>query len=160
MITKEDFIASLSKELNIIKHLAEKITNEQLSYRPTDKQRSLQELLHYLSYVFIASVESVVMGDKSFWEKHSQTDVPTLEKFGSLIDSQSARINNLLSDLTDEDFKKEVDVWFKETRANHLLGTLKYAAAYKMQLFLYMKQSGTENIGTMNLWVGIDQPTQ
>ncbi len=35
---------------------------------------------------------------------------------------------------------------------------LKWAAAYKMQLFLYIKSSGNSSIGTSNLWGGMDMP--
>jgi hypothetical protein len=31
------------------------------------------------------------------------------------------------------------------------------AAAYKTQLFLYIKANGNHDIGTMNLWAGMDQ---
>ena len=36
---------------------------------------------------------------------------------------------------------------------NHVLGQL---AAYRMQLFLYLKACGREELNTMNLWVGTD----
>ncbi len=32
-------------------------------------------------------------------------------------------------------------------------------AAYRMQLFLYLKASGREELNTMNLWSGVDAPT-
>jgi hypothetical protein len=31
-------------------------------------------------------------------------------------------------------------------------------AAYRMQLFLYLKASGREELNTMNLWAGMDKP--
>ncbi len=31
-------------------------------------------------------------------------------------------------------------------------------AAYRTQLFLYLKACGREELGTMNLWAGVDQP--
>jgi hypothetical protein len=31
-------------------------------------------------------------------------------------------------------------------------------AAYRTQLFLYLKACGREELNTWNLWVGIDQP--
>jgi hypothetical protein len=33
---------------------------------------------------------------------------------------------------------------------------LTHYAAYRMQLFLYLKASGREELNTMNLWVGMD----
>ena len=32
-------------------------------------------------------------------------------------------------------------------------------AAHGMQLFLYLKASGREELGSMNLWVGVDPPS-
>ena len=160
MITKEQFMGSLSKEFSIIKHLAEKITPEQMSFKPTDAQRTTGELMHYLSYVFVAAVETIVSGDKNVYKKYSEeTPQPTIENFASMIDKEEARIRELVMPLTEEQLDEEVDMWSKQTRAMHLFnGPLKWSVAYKMQLFLYIKQSGTPNIGTMNLWAGMDQP--
>ena len=32
------------------------------------------------------------------------------------------------------------------------------SAAYRTQLFLYLKASGREELGSSNLWSGVDQP--
>ena len=37
-------------------------------------------------------------------------------------------------------------------------GVLSGCAAYRTQLFLYLKACGREELGTMNLWAGIDAP--
>jgi hypothetical protein len=67
MITKEQYISSLTNEFRIIKHLAEKITPEQLSHKPTEPQRSLQELMQYLTVIFIAGADGIVTGDGDAW---------------------------------------------------------------------------------------------
>jgi hypothetical protein len=33
---------------------------------------------------------------------------------------------------------------------------LSHYAAYRMQLFLYLKNSGNEELNTLNLWAGMD----
>jgi hypothetical protein len=33
-------------------------------------------------------------------------------------------------------------------------------AAYRTQLFLYLKACGREELGTMNLWAGMDPPAR
>ena len=33
-----------------------------------------------------------------------------------------------------------------------------HLAAYRMQLFLYLKSSGREELNTLNLWMGMDGP--
>ncbi len=159
MITKEQYLTSLEKEFAIIKHLAEKIKPEQLSHKPTDKQRTTEELLQYLTSIFIAGADGIVTGDGEAYKKYFGGPVPTIENFGSMMDDEWKKFYDFISPLSEEDLKAEINMWgMNQSKALHLLGLLKIAAAYKMQLFLYMKQSGTENIGTMNLWAGMDQP--
>jgi hypothetical protein len=75
------------------------------------------------------------------------------------MDKQWAEVEKLLNSLTEESMKEEISMWGRtQSRALHLMGMITIAGAYKMQMFLYMKQSGTEHIGTMNLWAGMDQP--
>ncbi|MES2931018.1 MAG: hypothetical protein V4665_04535 [Patescibacteria group bacterium] len=159
MITKEQYLELLSKEFRIIKHLAEKILPEQLEHKPTEKQRTTLELLHYLTYIFMAGADGVATGDADAWKKYSGTPMPTLENFAEMLDAEEKKVHELLSPLSEGDLQNEIDMWGrKQSRAFHLIGLLNMAVAYKMQLFLYMKQSGTYDIGTMNLWAGMDQP--
>ena len=84
---------------------------------------------------------------------------PTIENFAELMDKEWVEIEKLIGTLSEDDLKSELNMWGQtKSKALHLMGMLSIASAYKMQLFLYMKQSGTENIGTMNLWAGMDQP--
>ena len=159
MISKEQYIESLIAELKIIKHLAEKIKPEQLSHKPTEAQRTTEELMHYLSYIFIVAVDTIALGDTDAYKKYSQSKKPTLETFAQMIDKQEMKIRELITPMNDEILAEEITMWGRtQSRAMHLFGLIKMAAAYKMQLFLYMKQSGTSNIGTSNLWAGMDQP--
>ena len=159
MITKEQFIESLQTEFKIIKHLAEKVKPEQLGHKPTEAQRTMHELMHYLTYIFIAGTDSTVSGDGNAYKKYAETPMPTVENFAEMMDKQEAEVVKLISPMTEEDMATEVNIWGRnQSKAMHLLGLLKIATAYKMQMFLYLKQSGTANIGTMNLWAGMDQP--
>jgi len=159
MISKEQYIDALVLEMNIMKHLAEKVTEEQMSHKPTDAQRTTGELLHYLTYIFAAGTEGVVTGDGNAYKKYMDAPVPTRENFAELLDQEKTAVLEFLAPMTEESFTEEVAMWGRtQSRALHLLQLLKIAAAYKMQLFLYMKQSGTTDIGTMNLWAGMDQP--
>ena len=49
ILTKYELIASLQKEVRILLHLASKIDQTALDYRPTPKQRSTIELLRYFT---------------------------------------------------------------------------------------------------------------
>ncbi len=160
MLTKEQYLGILGNEFRIIKHLAEKIKPEQLSHKPTEPQRNLQELMTYLTQIFIAGVEGVVTDDGSAYKKYLGIgEQVVLENFAEKMDEELAEVEKLVSPLSEEDMAVEVNMWGRnQSKALHLMGMLSIASAYKMQLFLYMKQSGTENIGTMNLWAGMDQP--
>ena len=48
VLTKDELIAALQKEVRILLHLTSKIDRAQLDYRPSAKQRSTLELLRYL----------------------------------------------------------------------------------------------------------------
>lgn len=159
MITKEQYIEALTKELQIVKHLAEKIKPEQLSHKPTEAQRTLQELLQYLSVIFVAGADSVASGDPDGYKKYFGGELPTLENFQSLMDQEEKQVVDFLTPITEEELTQEITMFGRtQSRTLHLIGLLKIAAAYKMQLFLYMKESGTSDINTMNLWAGMDTP--
>ena len=47
----------------------------------------------------------------------------------------------------------------KSSRGSFIVNNvLSGCAAYRTQLFLYLKACGREELGTWNLWVGIDAP--
>lgn len=159
MISKDQYIAALTNEFRIIKHLAEKVTPEQLSHKPTEPQRTLQELMQYLTSIFVAAADGIATGDANAYKKYFGGTMPTLENFTALMDDQEKKVLEFFTPLTEEQLKEEIAMWGRtQSRALHMLGILNIASAYKMQLFLYMKQSGTTNIGTSNLWGGMDQP--
>ena len=67
---------------------------------------------------------------------------------------------NLLG-VADADFRVEV-MGFDGNKTSRCFllvnGVLSGCAAYRTQLFLYLKACGREELGTMNLWVGTDAP--
>ncbi len=159
MITKEQYIASIKKEFEIIKHLGEKVTDEQVAWKPTEGQRTTLELMHYLTYIFLMAGDSVASGDGEAYKKYINTEVPTRENFTKMMDAEWEKFFGFINPLSDEDLKVEIAMWgMTQSRAMHLLGLLNIASAYKMQLFLYMKQTGMTQLNTMNLWAGMDTP--
>jgi hypothetical protein len=65
----------------------------------------------------------------------------------------------LLGDMSDDDFRAETKGFdgLAVTRGQfivyHVIGQ---CAAYRTQLFLYLKACGREELNTMNLWLGVD----
>lgn len=160
MITKEQYIKSFVKELEIIKHLAEKITPEMLEYRPSEKQRSTLELMQYLGHISATAILSFVDPvNNSYMELAKAKDLVTFENFISKIDEQIKIVNEQVSVLTPEQLDSEVSFFgMNEKLSMHLLSALKWITAYKMQLFLYIKANGVYHIGTSNAWAGFDTP--
>ena len=73
----------------------------------------------------------------------------------------SGRTGALLADVADADLRREVDGFDgkKTTRGAVMVNlVLCGCAAYRTQLFLYLKACGREELGTMNLWAGVDAP--
>lgn len=158
MISQEQFVQSLVREIEIIKHLYTKIDPAKLDYRPTPGQRSTLELLQYLGRSITTAVKGNMAGDQNVYMELAKAPNPvTFENFPAMMDEQAKFVKETIPLLTDEQLEKESTVFGStNTLAMHLLGVLKSAVAYKMQLFLYIKASGNPHIGTSNLWAGMD----
>jgi hypothetical protein len=151
------FVESLTNELVIIRHLAAKLAESDLSYRPTPGQRTTLELLQYMSFVFSTFIESVITGDASLYKQNQEAaKAVTLTTFDGVLADQQAKISSLILPLTAEQLAEPVDIWRLAPRALHFLSVLKWAVGYKMQLFLYLKATGHSELSTMNLWRGTD----
>jgi hypothetical protein len=76
----------------------------------------------------------------------------------SAIQKQSDEYARLLSGWTEADFRDEIDMFgTKSTRGSLLVSlVLSGHAAYRTQLFCYLKACGREELSTMNLWAGVD----
>ena len=74
VLTKPELIAALQNEVRILLHLAGKIDPAKLDYRPTPKQRSIVELLKYLSMMGPALVQAAKAGafDGAAWTAAEQ----------------------------------------------------------------------------------------
>ncbi|MDQ5889640.1 MAG: hypothetical protein QG570_232 [Patescibacteria group bacterium] len=163
MYTKEQLIVSIQNEFRIIKHLADKIPVDTEGYKPTEGQRTTLELLQYLSIIFVAATTAVQKNDTSvfalFTERSKQV---TLSNFAEMMDMQEAELVVLIASFTDADLETVINLYNQgeKTKGVYLVESLlKWSAAYKTQLFLYIKSSGNSSIGTSNLWGGIDMPS-
>ncbi len=161
MIKKEEYISAVLNEFSIIRHLAAKLRAEDLAYRPSETQRSILETLQYISYIVSLTIESVVSGDMTLFEKAdlASKDV-NLSNFDNAMAAQGDKVKTLVESMSDAQLSEVVDMWIKQSRALHCLMALKFAVAYKMQLFLFMKAAGHKDIGTINVWAGMDAPVK
>jgi hypothetical protein len=60
--------------------------------------------------------------------------------------------------MTDEDFRADLEMFGRKTTVGSFLvnTVLCGYAAYRTQLFVYLKACGRVELGTMNLWGGVD----
>jgi hypothetical protein len=165
VLTKAELVEALRTEVRILLHLAEKADRTALDYRPTPKQRSTLELLKYLSMMGPVLVEAAKSGkfDLDNWTAAEQaatarTYEQTLEAIAAQSDSYAAQ----LAELTDADMREHVAPFGESsTRGAFLVRwVLCGCAAYRTQIFLYLKACGREELGTTNLWSGMDAPVR
>ena len=165
VLTKPELIASLQNEVRILLHLAGKIDRAKLDYRPTPKQRSVLELLRYLTMMGPALLQAAKAGafDVDAWtvaeraaEAHDFDQ--TLAAIAALKDAYAT----MIADMSDADFRTEIEIFGdKSSRGAFIVNQLVCGcAAYRTQLFLYLKACGREELSTMNLWGGADAPAE
>lgn len=158
MYTKENFIKSLENEVRIIKHLSTKVTPEMAEYKPSPAQRSTLELMQYISAVGSGIMKSILDGDTKSWAVYDEfRKSVNVENFSEKMDEELADMKENFAKFSDSDFAKEADFYGKAPVAEHMINILRNFAAYRMQLFLYIKACGV-SVNTMNLWGGMDSP--
>ena len=164
VMTKPELVSALQNEVRILLHLASKIDRANLEYRPTPKQRSIVELLKDLSMMGPALVQAAKAGafDGAAWTAAEQAAAAqSYDQTLAAIAAQPATYAALLADVSDDDLRAEIDPFGagKSSRGAFLVNqVLCGCAAYRTQLFLYLKACGREELNTWNLWVGMDEP--
>jgi hypothetical protein len=163
VLTKSELISSLQHEVRILLHLASKIDGSQLDYRPSPKQRSTLELLQYLSVMGPELIRAAKAGtfDVGVWtEAEQRAKALQFDQLLSAIAAQSDAYAALLSDFSDADFRTKITMFGSESTRGAFIVNLVLCgcAAYRTQLFLYLKACGRQELNTMNLWAGVDPP--
>jgi hypothetical protein len=163
VLSKSELVAALQNEVRILLHLAEKIDPSTLDYRPTPKQRSTLELLRYLSIMGPTFVEYAITDsqDPEIWHRAAAlAESRDFDQTIAAIAAQSDDYARLLRDVPDDVLREERSgISGVSTKGASLVNVvLCGCAAYRTQLFLYLKACGREDLGTMNLWAGMDAP--
>jgi hypothetical protein len=160
-LTKSELIDSLRHEVRILLHLAGKIEPSMLDYRPTPTQRSTLELLQYLSMMGPGIIDAARGGtfDPAAWtvaEKAASGRAvdQALAAIAALADGYAAS----LGAMSDADLAAEVAPFgHPSSRGAFIVNyVLSGHAAYRTQLFCYLKACGRTELGTINLWGGRD----
>lgn len=166
VLSKSELLALLQNEVRVLVHLAGKVDRAKLDYRPTPKQRSTIELLKYLSVMGPAFVRAAKTGafDVPAWTTAMQAaEARDFDQTVAAIAAHADAYTALLADMPDADFRAEMDGFDgrKTTRGAFIVSlVLGGCAAYRTQFFMYLKACGREELGTMNLWDGVDPPAK
>ena len=162
VLTKSELITLLQGEVRLLQHLVSKIDPAMLDYRPTPKQRSTIELLRYLTNMGPALLRYAKGQPLDASEMAKAIEAANARSFDETVATLAAHADvyiELLADMSDDDFRAETKEFdgLPVTRGQfivfHVIGQ---CAAYRTQLFLYLKACGRDELNTMNLWVGID----
>jgi hypothetical protein len=161
VFTKDQFLASCAHEIRVIKHLATKIPEGSLDWRPSPSQRSTLELLRYLATCAVVPAIAMVRGS---WEhaeaaeKEAETVLPST--FAQAMDLQEKRLREVVEAVPEDDLATRPAVlpWGEPNVLGQALvnTVLKALTAYRMQLFLHAKASGNPALGPADCWVGVE----
>ena len=165
VLTKEELIASLQNEVRILLHLASKIDRNQLDYRPTPKQRSTIELLRYLTIMgpsLIPAIKTGTFDGAAFGAAQAAANAMNFDQVLAAIEKQSSGYAQQLAGFSDADLRGEVEMFGRKSSRGSIIVNLVLCgcAAYRTQLFCYLKACGRDELNTMNLWAGMDGPMQ
>ena len=165
MLTKSEFISFLEREAATLSHLVSKAQPSHLAFRLTPTQRSTDELIRYLATQWAGSVAYFVSGSWDGWSASEQADkAVTPATFSAAMARQVSEVTALLSSISEADFatRPSKDPWGTAMPLAQAIfvGTLAWTTGYKMQLFLQLKAAGLADIGTSNLWMGVDKKAE
>lgn len=161
VLTKQELIDILQNEARILVHLCGKVKPEMLDYRPTAKQRSTMELLRYLTVMGPVLVESVKVGSflvDQWNEGEAKAAAMDFDGVVASLQSQAGYYSGAIAGMTDEELRGEIELFGTKNRRGPALVNMVVSghAAYRTQLFCYLKACGREELNTMNLWAGVD----
>ena len=160
-LTKDELISSLQNEVRILQHLCTKIDPAMLDYRPTPKQRSTLELLRYLTNMGPELVKGTKKGsfDVESWTKATQE--AEARDFAQTVKALAAQHDvyaQLIGSMSDAELRESINMFGTPMSKGAFLVNLVLAgcAAYRTQIFLYLKACGRDELSTANLWGGAD----
>ncbi len=165
MLGKDDILELTLKECATCVHLHGQVPDGGMSFRPTPDSRSTLELLRYLAMCAIGSTRAMTEGD---WDGYRAERAAVAEMSAEAFPAAMARQKTLLTDyfaaLTQDQFDAQTATtpMGEEMPLGLALVRLPLAwmVAYRMQLFLHVKQAGNQDVWTPDCWAGVsmDRP--
>jgi len=161
MFTLDQLVDSCAHETKVIQHLATKMPEGGLDYRPSPPQRSMLELMQYMTRMTAVPMIYAVDGS---WDRAvdsgKATESVTPENFSAEMDRQMELIKEEAAKIADKplDDTPCAMPWGTPCTLGEFLinAALKTFPVYRMQYFLYLKAAGASEIGSLDCWVGVD----
>ncbi len=162
-LSRDELVALLQHEVKIVGHLAGKVERAMLDYRPTPKQRTTIDLLRYLTMMGPALVDVAESGtfDPAAWTARERaTDGFGYDECLAAIAAHAGLYARQAAGWSEAWLQTEIAPWgVRSSRGRFLVQfVLCGYTAYRMQLFLYLKACGRDELGTSDLWDGVDPP--
>jgi hypothetical protein len=165
VLTKDELIAAFQKEVRIFVHLIGKVDPAKIDYRPSAKQRSVLELIQYITVMAPAMTLSIKGGEftqeamGAIWgPRDAASKAMNWEQAVAAVGRQSDEMTSMIAPWTDAEMRSEINMFGNNTTRGAALVNMVLCgyAAYRMQLFLYLKAMGRQELNTMNVWAGAD----
>lgn len=161
VLSKDELIGLLTHEVNILRHLITKFDDTSTNFRPTEGQRSSIELVRYQVLQGPVLTRAIKAGafDGAAWGA-AQAEVDALDMAGldAKLATHPAVFAEEIGAMSDEDFRGTIKLFGPPaSRGAHFVSlVLANYAAYRTQLFCYLKMCGRTELNTFNLWAGMD----
>jgi hypothetical protein len=162
MVTREDLLASMLHEINVVKYLAARIPPGRHNWRPSPGQRSVLELMRYLVRAGSGTTTTLINGNRDHFEAlKARCEAVTPLTFDRAMDKQAEDLKRVLGGVSNARLANEKATvpWGgpQMSLGAAIMNTgVKFLTAYRMQLFLYIKQLGVQGISTSENWAGRD----
>jgi hypothetical protein len=132
-----------------------------MDYKPKDGMRNTQELLTYLNncaYGMIAFWMSEGMSMKDFFVRlRAETPPINLNNFDARMELQKENIQNIFSKIQADEWQNKIVTypWGENAPLGEAIihTCIKWLAAYKYQLFMYIKMGSDIALTTPDAWV-------
>ncbi len=163
VLNKSELISALQNEARILEHLATKVDPSMLDYRPTPKQRSTLEWFQYMSIMgrnLVTDGRAGAFNPEAWTASEKAAFARSFPETVAAIKDLGAFYGKAIGEMNDDDFRKQVS-FFGTTQSlgGFFVNTvLAGHAAYRTQIFQYLKSCGRAELSTMNLWAGMDAP--
>ena len=163
VVSVGELVGLFQQEVKILCHLARKVDPAAHDYRPSPRQRSTLELLRYLSMMgpeLMAVARSGAFDGAAWTARERAADALSFDQAVAAIAAQAGFYGDLAPELTDTFLRGEIAPWGETWSRGRFIVQFVLCGytAYRMQLFLYLKASGRPELGTTELWDGVDPP--